>query len=231
MSDELSGRKGRIKTHVKTARGRKVSSTRWLQRQLNDPYVEKARNEGYRSRAAYKLSEMDDRFGLLKPGYCVVDLGAAPGSWLQLGVQRIKTLENTKKHNGFIVGIDLLDIDPVPGSEFMKMDFLDDAAPNIIKNRAGRALDTVLSDMAANVTGHRNTDHLRTIALAEAAAWFAFETLKPGGSFCAKVFQGGATGVLLNDLKKNFTKVIHMKPKASRKESVELYVIGIGFKG
>lgn len=230
MSEETSGRKGRLKTHVKTARGRTTSSTRWLQRQLNDPYVEKARNEGYRSRSAYKLIEIDDRFGLLKPGQCVVDLGAAPGGWLQVAVQRTKALK-IRENKGFVAGIDLLDINPVAGSEFVKMDFLDDESPDIIKGMVGRQIDTVLSDMAANVTGHRPTDHLRTIALAEAAAWFAFEALKPGGCFCVKVFQGGATGDLLNDLKKNFTKVVHMKPKASRKESVELYVIGTGFKG
>ncbi len=224
---EHAPRKGRIKTRVKTARGRKISSTRWLQRQLNDTYVEQARNAGYRSRAAYKLIEMDDRFKLLRPNYGVVDLGCAPGGWLQVAVQRSKALHG----KGFVIGVDLLDIEPVADSEFVKMDFLDDAAPDAIKNLAGGKVDTVLSDMAANLTGHRNTDHLRTIALAEAAAWFAFETLKPGGQFCAKVFQGGATGDLLGDLKKNFTKVVHTKPKASRKESSELYVIGCGFRG
>ncbi|MGC6476268.1 MAG: RlmE family RNA methyltransferase [Parvibaculales bacterium] len=228
MSKEADGgRKGRIKTRVKTARGRKISSTRWLQRQLNDPYVEKAQKEGYRSRAAYKLTEMDDRFGFLKPGYRVVDLGCAPGGWLQVAVERTKALTG----QGFVFGIDLLDIEPVQGSTFVKMDFLDDTAPQLITDMAGAELDTVLSDMAANVTGHRKTDHLRTIALAEAAAWFAFESLKPGGSFCAKVFQGGTTGELLEGLKKNFTRVVHMKPKASRKESVELYVIATGFRG
>ncbi|MGC6472257.1 MAG: RlmE family RNA methyltransferase [Parvibaculales bacterium] len=227
MPKDEQGRQGRIKTRVKTARGRKISSTRWLQRQLNDPYVEQAQKEGYRSRAAYKLTEMDDRFGLLKPGHCVIDLGAAPGGWLQVAVARTKALQN----KGFVAGIDLLDIEPVQGAAFLKMDFLDDAAPQMVKDMAGRGIDTVLSDMAANVTGHRKTDHLRTVALAEAAAWFAFENLKPGGSFCAKVFQGGATGDLLADLKRNFTKVVHMKPKASRKESVELYVVCLGFRG
>ncbi len=221
------GRKGRIKTHVKTAKGRKISSTRWLQRQLNDPYVEQAQKDGYRSRAAYKLIEMDERYNLLKPEDCVIDLGAAPGGWLQVAVERTLAFEN----KAFVVGIDLVDIEPVVGSQFIKMDFLDERAPQILQDMAGRKIDTVLCDMAANVTGHRATDHLRTIALAEAAAGFAFESLKLGGCFCTKVFQGGATGVLLNDLKKNFTKVVHVKPKASRKESVELYVIGMGFRG
>lgn len=221
------GRAGRLRTRVKTAKGRKISSTRWLERQLNDPYVEKARAEGYRSRAAYKIKEIDERFGIFQRGQCVVDLGCAPGGWLQVAVDRTAALKN----RGHVVGIDIQDMDPVPGAEVMKLDFMDDEAPSIVKELAGRQVDVVLSDMAAPVTGHRNTDHLRTIALAETAAWFAFEVLKPGGSFCAKVFQGGTEGDLLRDLKANFNRVMHFKPKSSRKESVELYVVGLDFKG
>lgn len=222
-----SGRDGRLRTKVKTAKGRKISSTRWLERQLNDPYVAQAQKDGYRSRAAYKLIEIDDKYKLLKPGQCVVDLGCAPGGWTQVAVKRTRADKNS---GAYVIGIDIQDVDIVAGSEILKMDFMDDAAPDAICNLAGRAPDLVLSDMAAAVTGHKNTDHLRTIALAEAAAYFAIENLAPDGAFCAKVFQGGTEADLLAQLKKNFTRVIHVKPKASRKESSELYVIALGFK-
>ena len=222
-----SGRDGRLRTKVKTAKGRKISSTRWLERQLNDPYVAQAQTEGYRSRAAYKLIEIDDKYKLLKPGQCVVDLGCAPGGWTQVAVKRTKSDRNS---GAYVIGIDIQDVDMIAGAEILKMDFMDDAAPDEICNLAGRAPDLVLSDMAAAVTGHKNTDHLRTITLAEAAAYFAIENLAPDGAFCAKVFQGGTEAELLSELKKNFTRVIHVKPKASRKESSELYVIALGFK-
>jgi len=217
----------RMATRVKTARGRKISSVRWLERQLNDPYVKAAQKDGYRSRAAYKIIEMDERFTFFKPGGCVVDLGCAPGGWSQIAAQRCDSIDGL----GFVAGIDIQHMDPVPGVEFVEMDFMDNAAPAHLRDLCGRLPDAVISDMAAPVTGHRKTDHLRTIALAEAAAWFAFETLRPGGHFCAKVFQGGTEGELLNELKARFQKVMHMKPDASRKESVELYVIATGFKG
>ena len=222
-----SGRDGRLRIKVKTAKGRKISSTRWLKRQLNDPYVAQARKDGYRSRAAYKLIEIDDKFKLLKPGQCVIDLGCAPGGWTQVAVKRTRSDKNS---GAYVIGIDIQDVDIVQGAEILKMDFMDDAAPEEIFNLAGRAPDLVLSDMAAAVTGHKNTDHLRTIALAEAAAYFAIENLAPDGAFCAKVFQGGTEADLLAQLKKNFTRVIHVKPKASRKESSELYVIALGLK-
>ena len=222
-----SARDGRLRTKVKTAKGRKISSTRWLERQLNDPYVAQAQKEGYRSRAAYKLIEIDDKYKLFKPGQCVVDLGCAPGGWTQVAVKKTKSDRNS---GAYVIGIDIQDVDMIAGAEILKMDFMDDAAPDEICNLAGRAPDLVLSDMAAAVTGHKNTDHLRTIALAEAAAYFAIENLAPDGAFCAKVFQGGTEADLLSELKKNFTRVIHVKPKASRKESSELYVIALGFK-
>ena len=222
-----SVRDGRLRTKVKTAKGRKISSTRWLERQLNDPYVAQAQKDGYRSRAAYKLIEIDDKYKLLKPGQCVVDLGCAPGGWTQVAVKRTRSDRNS---GAYVIGIDIQDVDMIAGAEILKMDFMDDAAPDEICNLAGRAPDLVLSDMAAAVTGHKNTDHLRTIALAEAAAYFAIENLAPDGAFCAKVFQGGTEADLLSELKKNFTRVIHVKPKASRKESSELYVIALGFK-
>ena len=222
-----SGRDGRLRTKVKTAKGRKISSTRWLERQLNDPYVAQAQKEGYRSRAAYKLIEIDNKYKLLKPGQCIVDLGCAPGGWTQVAVKRTKSDRNS---GAYVIGIDIQDVDMIAGAEILKMDFMDDAAPDEICNLASRSPDLVLSDMAAAVTGHKNTDHLRTITLAEAAAYFAIENLAPDGAFCAKVFQGGTEADLLSELKKNFTRVIHVKPKASRKESSELYVIALGFK-
>lgn len=216
-----------MRAKVKTAKGRKISSTRWLERQLNDPYVAQAKKDGFRSRAAYKLMEMDGKHRLLRPGQCVVDLGCAPGGWTQLAVQRTGADRNS---GAVVIGVDIQDVEALPGAEILKMDFMDGAAPQKISALAGRAPDLVLSDMAAAATGHKNTDHLRTVALAEAAAWFAMEALSPGGAFCAKVFQGGTEAELLSQLKRNFSRVAHVKPKASRKESSELYVIGLDFR-
>jgi len=217
-----SGRGG-LHVRVKTARKRSVSSTRWLQRQLNDPYVRRAQAEGYRSRAAYKLIELDEKFGLLKKARAVVDLGITPGGWSQV----------TRKANprARVVGIDLLPCEPIEGVEILEMDFMDDAAPDRLIAALGSAPDLVISDMAANTVGHPQTDHLRTIGLAETAADFAVQTLVPGGAFVAKVFAGGADRALLTLLKRHFTTVKHAKPPASRKGSPELYVIAQGFKG
>ncbi len=227
MVQKHKGRDGRLKTRVKTAKGRKLSSTLWLERQLNDPYVIKARNEGYRSRAVYKLQEIDDRYHFLKPGLHIVDLGSAPGGWLQAAVLRSNALKNNKS---LVIGLDIQPVDTVLGAKIIELDFLDKSAPAKILDLAQGKVDIVLSDMAAPVIGHKNTDSLRTTALAEAAAYFACDTLSEGGVFCTKVFQGGTEHELLQMLKKNFTKVIHVKPKASRKESTELYVLGLGFK-
>lgn len=207
---------------VKTARGRRSSSTRWLQRQLNDPYVKKAQLEGYRSRAAYKLLQLDERFKFLKPGQRVVDLGSAPGGWVQVAL---------KKGASEVVGIDLLEIEPIAGATLLEKDFTEDDAPDLVKAEMGGAADAVVSDLAPWTTGHKTTDHLRIVALAEMAAQFAVETLKPGGVFVAKVFQGGAEGELLDLLKARFEKVRHFKPDSSRSESAETFVIAMGFKG
>lgn len=212
---------------VKTARRRTTSSTRWLQRQLNDPYVHEARKQGYRSRAAFKLKELDDRFHFLKLGQKVVDLGAAPGGWTQVAVERIKP--GTK--GGAVVGMDILEWDPVPGAITLQGDFLAEDSPDRLKEALGGPADVVLSDMAAPTTGHPPTDHLRIIALVEVALDFALEILAPGGTFVAKVFQGGTEKTLLDMLKKNFTTVKHAKPPASRAESAETYVVATGFKG
>ena len=224
-----SGREGgrSLKTKVKTSKRRTASSTKWLSRQLNDPYVAKAKREGYRSRAAYKLLEMDDRFQFLKPGQKILDLGAAPGGWAQVAAART----GFDKGQGRVIGIDLLDIEPIPGVEFTMMDFLDDSAPERLKAMLGGLADGVLSDMAANTTGHRKTDHLRIVGLVEMAADFACQVLKPGGFFVAKVFQGGTEGTLLADLKRDFAQVRHAKPEASRAGSAELYVLATGFRG
>ena len=208
---------------VKTAKGRKVSSTRWIERQLNDPYVRRAKAEGYRSRAAYKLMEIEEKFPLVKKAKAIVDLGVAPGGWTQV-VRRI----NPK---AAIVGIDLLPTDPIDGAILLEMDFMDDAAPNRLIEELGQAPDLIISDMAANTVGHQQTDHLRTMGLVEAAAHFAIETLVEGGSFIAKVFAGGTDRELLTMLKQNFKSVKHAKPPASRKGSPEVYVIAQGFKG
>ena len=207
---------------VKTAKGRKVSSTRWLERQLNDPYVKRARAENYRSRAAYKLLELDERFGLLNGVNAVVDLGIAPGGWSQV-VRR-------KASQARIVGIDLLPTDPIEGVTILRMDFMDDTAPEQLKEALGGPVDLVLSDMAANTVGHQQTDHLRTMALVEAGLEFAREVLRPGGAYVAKVLAGGADNDLVAELKRNFATVKHAKPPASRKDSSEWYVIAQGFK-
>ncbi|MGE3245213.1 MAG: SAM-dependent methyltransferase [Beijerinckiaceae bacterium] len=226
-----------LKVHVRTARKRTHSSTLWLERQLNDPYVARAKREGYRSRAAYKLLEIDDRFKLLKPGMIVVDLGAAPGGWAQVAAKRVKSEDGKGKHKGRVIGIDLLEIDPLPGVEFTVMDFTEEDAPARLRTMmaagaAGEVLaDAVLSDMAANTTGHKKTDHLRIVYLAELAIEFAREVLAPGGCFLAKVFQGGAEGELLAALRRDFATVRHIKPKASRADSAELYVLATGFRG
>jgi 23S rRNA (uridine2552-2'-O)-methyltransferase len=208
---------------VKTAKGRKVSSTRWLERQLNDPYVKRAKAENYRSRAAYKLLELDERFGLLKGAKAVVDLGIAPGGWSQ--VVRRKTPQAS------IVGIDLLPTDPIEGVTILQMDFMDDSAPHELKDALGGAADLVLSDMAANTVGHQQTDHLRTLALVEAGLEFAREVLRPGGAYVAKVLAGGADNQLVAEMKRSFSAVKHAKPPASRKDSSEWYVVAQGFKG
>ncbi len=206
---------------VKTARGRKMSSTLWLRRQLNDPYVKKARQMGYRARAAFKLKELDEKFHLLRPGMKVVDLGAAPGSWTQVALEA---------KVGHIIGIDILEVEPVPGAEILHMDFMDEKAPAVLKAKLGGPVDLVMSDLAANTTGHRQTDHLRTIALVEAAVEFAMDVLAPGGDFVSKVFQGGAQSDLLNKLKTSFTTVRHAKPKSSRAGSPEIYLVAKGFR-
>ena len=208
---------------IRTAKGRKVSSTRWLERQLNDPYVRRAKAENYRSRAAYKLLELDERFGLLKGVAAVVDLGIAPGGWSQV-VRR-------KAPKAAVVGIDLLPTDPIEGVTILEMDFMDDAAPDRLKETLDGPADLVLSDMAANTVGHQQTDHLRTMALVEAGLEFAKEALRPGGAYVAKVLAGGADNDLVAQLKRNFASVKHAKPPASRKGSSEWYVIAQGFKG
>jgi 23S rRNA (uridine2552-2'-O)-methyltransferase len=208
---------------LRTAKGRKDSSTRWLERQLNDPYVRRAKAENYRSRAAYKLLELDERFGLLKGVKAVIDLGIAPGGWSQV-VRR-------KATDARIVGIDLLPTDPIPGVAILQMDFMDESAPERLKETLGGAADLVLSDMAANTVGHQQTDHLRTMALVEAGLEFATEVLRPGGTYVAKVLAGGADHALVAELKRNFTSVKHAKPPASRKDSSEWYVVAQGFKG
>ena len=208
---------------IRTAKGRKVSSTRWLERQLNDPYVKRARAENYRSRAAYKLIELDERFGLLKGVKAVVDLGIAPGGWSQV-VRR-------KSPQAGIVGIDLLPTDPIEGVTILQMDFMDGDAPDLLKEALGAPADLVMSDMAANTVGHQQTDHLRTMALVEAGLEFAREVLRPGGAYVAKVLAGGADNDLVAQLKRSFATVKHAKPPASRKDSSEWYVIAQDFKG
>jgi 23S rRNA (uridine2552-2'-O)-methyltransferase len=212
---------------VKSAKGRKISSTRWLERQLNDPYVAAAKREGYRSRAAYKLAELDDRFRFLRGGKRVLDLGAAPGGWTQIAVARVGKAKGTGK----VVGIDLLPIDPIPGAILFQGDFLGDGAEKKLLDALGGAPDAILSDMAAPATGHAATDHIRIVALVEAAYEFAREHLAPGGTFVAKVFQGGTERELLERMKKDFASVKHAKPPASRAESAEVYVVAQGFRG
>ncbi|WP_109808087.1 RlmE family RNA methyltransferase [Sphingosinithalassobacter portus] len=214
---------GRGHTRVRTSRGRTAQSTRWLERQLNDPYVKRAKAEGYRSRAAYKLTELDEKFGFLKGARRIVDLGIAPGGWTQVVRRRLP--------KAAVVGIDLLPVDPIDGATILQMDFMDDAAPEKLIEALGGAPDLVLSDMAANTVGHPQTDALRTMGLVETAFAFACETLEPGGAFVAKVFAGGADSALVAEMKRNFATVKHAKPPASRKGSVEWYVVAQGFKG
>ncbi len=216
-----------LKTRIKKKRGLKNSSRRWLERHLNDPYVHRSKAEGYRSRAAFKLIEIDDRHTLLKTGAKVIDLGAAPGGWSQVAARRTGSTDE----NPSIVAIDYLDMDPVPGTIFLKMDFLEPDAPEKLMEALGGAPDLVLSDMAAPTTGHRRTDHIRTMHLCEVAADFAISVLRPGGHFLAKTFQGGTENQLLDMLKKRFASVHHVKPPASRDESVELYLLAKSFKG
>ena len=206
---------------VKTARGRKISSKLWIERQINDPYVRKAKEKGYRSRAAFKLEELDEKIGLIKPDSLIVDLGCAPGGWVQIAL---------KKGASKVVGIDLLAVDPIPGADLIEFDFMDEAAPGKIKSLLGAEPDLVMSDLAANTTGHKQTDHLKTVALVEAAAEFAMETLRPGGHFVTKVFQGGAEKTLLDRLKRNFQRVQHAKPKSSRKGSPEIYLVALNLQ-
>lgn len=215
-----------LKVRVKGGRARTLSSKLWLERQLNDPYVARAKREGYRSRAAFKLSEIDDKAHILKKGGRVIDLGAAPGGWSQMAAQRVDA-----PSRGKVVAIDVLEMEPVAGVEFVRLDFLDPAAPDQLKAMLGGPADVVLSDMAANATGHRKTDHLKIMALVEAAADFAGEVLAPGGAFLAKVLQGGTEAALLAQLKRDFETVKHIKPPASRSDSAELYLLATGFGG
>jgi 23S rRNA (uridine2552-2'-O)-methyltransferase len=218
---------GRLHVQVKTGGKRKLSSKLWLERQLNDPYVAKARRDGYRSRAAYKLLEIDDKYRVLKSGMTVVDLGAAPGGWSQIAAKRVGSADG----KGKVIAIDLLEMGEIPGVTFAQLDFLAENAPAQLRAMMGGGADVVMSDMAANTTGHRKTDQLRIIGLVEAAALFASEVLNPGGAFLAKVFQSGADAELLAQLKRDFSSVRHVKPASSRQDSSERYVLAMGFRG
>ena len=233
MAKNTSGRGQRdLKVKVKTARGRKLSSTRWLQRQLNDPYVKRAQADGYRGRAAYKILELDDKYRFLLPGARVVDLGCAPGGWLQVAIKRINALgEKQGKAQGRIIGVDLQEVEPVPGAEIHQLDFMSDGADDLVKGWLGGKADVVMSDMAAASSGHKQTDHLRIISLCEAAAHFAFDVLEEGGTFVAKVLAGGAEGDLQKLLKQKFSKVANVKPPASRSDSSEKFVVATGYRG
>ncbi len=232
-SGNSSGRGARdLRVRVKTAKGRKLSSTLWLERQLNDPYVIRAKKEGYRGRAAYKILELDDKFRFLVPGARVVDLGCAPGGWCQVAVQRVNALgEKSGKRVGRVLGIDLQAVDPIAGAEIHQLDFLEDGADERVKAWLGGKADVVMSDMAAAASGHKATDHLRIIALCEAAAEFAYDVLEEGGTFVAKVLAGGAEASLQTMLKRAFTKVTNVKPPASRSDSSEKFVVATGFRG
>ena len=228
-----SGRGQReLRVKVKTARGRKLSSTLWLERQLNDPYVKRAQVEGYRGRAAFKILELDDKYRFLLPGARIVDLGCAPGGWCQVAVGRINALGERKgKKVGTILGVDLQEVEAIPGAEIHLLDFMDEGADDKVKYWLDGQADVVMSDMAAASSGHKQTDHLRIIALCEAAAYFAFDVLAPGGTFIAKVLAGGAEGELQALLKKKFIKVTNIKPPASRSNSSEKFVVATGFRG
>ena len=233
MAKNTSGRGERdLKVKVKTARGRKLSSTLWLQRQLNDPYVRRAKAEGYRGRAAYKILELDDRFRFLVPGARVVDLGCAPGGWCQVAVKRVNALGEKKgKPVGRVIGVDLQEVEPIAGAEIYQLDFMEDDADDKVKDWLGGGADVVMSDMAAASSGHKQTDHLCIVALCEAAAQLAFDVLEPGGTFVAKVLAGGAEGELQKLLKQRFDKVANVKPPASRADSSEKFVVAMGFRG
>ncbi len=218
---------GRLHVTVKSGGKRKLSSKLWLERQLNDPYVAQAKRDGFRSRAAYKLQEMDDKFRFLKIGQSVIDLGAAPGGWSQIAAKRV----GSDRGKGKVVAIDLLEMPEIPGVTFAQLDFLAENAPEKLRALMAGGADVVMSDMAANTTGHRKTDQLRIIGLVESAAAFAAEVLNPGGTFVAKVFQSGADAALLAQLKRDFTTVRHVKPAASRQDSSERYVLATGYRG
>jgi 23S rRNA (uridine2552-2'-O)-methyltransferase len=220
-----TGRRATVR--VKTARGRTVSSLRWLQRQLNDPYVAEAKKRGFRSRAAFKLLQLDDQFHFLKPGGRVIDLGAAPGGWTQVSVERVKA----ERGEGAVIGIDITPVEPIAGATVLTKDFYDEDAPKMLTALLGGPADVVLSDMAASATGDPQVDHMRIMGLAEAAHDFARQILKPGGTFVAKVLRGGTERTLLDRLKQDFIRVRHVKPEASRADSAEMYVVGTGFRG
>ena len=233
MAKRSSGRGERdLRVKVKTARGRKLSSTRWLERQLNDPYVKRAKAEGYRGRAAFKILELDDKFGFLVPGARVVDLGCAPGGWCQVAVARVNALgERSGKPQGRVLGIDLQEVEQIAGAEIHQLDFLEEGADDKVKDWLGGTADVVMSDMAASASGHKQTDHLRIVALCEAAAELAFDVLEPGGAFVAKVLAGGAEAGLQTLLKQRFDTVANVKPPASRADSSEKFVVARGFRG
>lgn len=222
---------GRLHVTVKSGGKRKLSSKLWLERQLNDPYVAQAKRDGYRSRAAYKLLELDDKYRFLKMNQSVVDLGAAPGGWSQIAAKRVGATEGQVNNKGKVIAIDLLEMPEIPGVTFAQLDFLADDAPAKLRAMLGGGADVVMSDMAANTTGHRKTDQLRILGLVEGASEFACEVLKPGGTFLAKVFQSGADAALLAQLKRDFANVRHVKPAASRQDSSERYVLATGFRG
>lgn len=230
---KTSGRGQRdLRVKVKSARGRKLSSTLWLERQLNDPYVKRAQAEGYRGRAAFKILELDDKYRFLVPGARVVDLGCAPGGWCQVAVTRVNALGEKKgKKIGFVLGVDLQEVEPIAGAEIHVLDFMEDDADDKVKSWLGGKADVVMSDMAAASSGHKQTDHLRIMALCETAAYFAFDVLEEGGTFVAKVLAGGAEGELQKLLKQKFTKVANVKPPASRSNSSEKFVVAKGFRG
>ena len=218
---------GRLHVTVKSGGKRKLSSKLWLERQLNDPYVAQAKRDGYRSRAAYKLKEMDDKYKLLKSGQSVIDLGAAPGGWSQIAARKVGSVEG----RGKVVAIDLLEMPEIPGVDFAQLDFMADEAPARLRAMLGGGADVVMSDMAPNTTGHRKTDQLRILGIVESAAAFALEVLNPGGTFVAKVFQSGADAALLAELKRDFAVIRHVKPAASRQDSSERYLLATGFRG
>ncbi len=234
MTEKLTSGRGQreLRVRVKTAKGRKLSSTLWLERQLNDPYVIRAKKDGFRGRAAFKILELDEKFAFLKPGVRVVDLGCAPGGWCQVAVARVNALgENAKKPIGTVLGVDLQAVEPIAGAQIHQLDFLADGAERQVKAWLGGRADVVMSDMAAAASGHKGTDHLRIIALCEAAAEFAFDVLEEGGTFVAKVLAGGAETQLQATLKRNFRKVVNVKPPASRADSSEKFVVAQGFRG